>query len=105
MNWESKVVFEHKSLFYLYDANRKEVLENKNYLSIYKEFCGNAVKNAPVEISQTIAEEFNDRIREHFSIAFKAFKKEKRNWTLLQAASILVVFVLIVLLFRNCGGG
>ena len=104
MTWESRVVFEFKSQFYLYDDTTKEVVENKDYLSVYKELCNNAVRHSPEELSHTLAEEFNNRIRGHFNIALKAFKKEKQKRRLLQTASVLGAFILILILFRNCSG-
>ena len=105
MNWESKVVFELKSLFYRYDTDRKELIENKDYLSTYKEYCDNAVRFSPSELAETLAEEFNDRIREHFSVALKAFNKEKRSRMLVQVAVIAAVFLVVVMMFQMCGTG
>ncbi|MDR1439792.1 MAG: hypothetical protein LBJ10_07235 [Clostridiales bacterium] len=103
MAWESKVVNELRKTFYTYDYGKKELIENKEYLDKYKEFCQNAVKCSPADMSGELAEEFNDRIRGHFSLAHRALKKERRRAALILSSATLLLMVLVTIAFRSCG--
>jgi tetratricopeptide (TPR) repeat protein len=101
--WESKIVNEFRKTFYTYDYGRRELVENKEYLDKYKEYCQNAVRCSPADMSAGLAEEFNDRIRGHFGLAMKALKKERRRMAAVLSSATLILFVLVTMAFRSCG--
>jgi len=78
MTWESRVIDEFKKSFYEY-SRKNGFKENREYIDRYREYCDNAVRNSPANVSRALADEFNERIRSHFKIAHKAYKKEKHK--------------------------
>ena len=99
--WESRVVNEYNKSFY--DYNRKGGLsENKEYLDKYREYCDNAVRCSPGEISDELAGEFNDHIKSHFNIAYRAYKRDKRRSTMFTALTGGVLFGLAALALNAC---
>ncbi|MCL2146742.1 MAG: hypothetical protein FWH52_02940 [Synergistaceae bacterium] len=99
--WESKVVNEHKGSFYSYDRKSKELVENKEYIDRYKELCQTAVRHCPSDSSDELAEEFNDRIREHFAIAVRAYKEERNRQRYMAIVIALIIFCLIAFGLRS----
>jgi tetratricopeptide (TPR) repeat protein len=105
LTWESRVVNEFSKAFYAFDAKKAVLVENKEYLATYKEYCDNAVRYCPSELAAELAEEFNGHIRDHFSIAFRAYKKERRRNTLTAAAAVSTLLALAALALRACRAG
>jgi tetratricopeptide (TPR) repeat protein len=99
---ESMVVNQLKQSFYYYDKAKKEVIENKPYIDQYKDFCQTAVRNCPSELSEELAEEFNDRLREHFSIAMTPFNEVRKRHRSIVITAAMVVFCVIALGLRAC---
>ena len=100
--WESKVVNEFNKSFYTYNREKKQLIENKEYLDVYKEYCDNAVKYCPTDMSEQLAEEYNDRIRDHFDIALKAYKKEKYSTMRIQMIAVLIFLILTAMILQAC---
>ena len=99
--WESRVVNEYKKSFYEF-SRKNGLVESKEYLAKYKEYCDNAVRCCPGDIADELAGEFNDHIRSHFDIAYRAYRREKRKsaaFTALMAAS---AFCLVALALNAC---
>ena len=98
---ESKVVNGFKQSFYIFNKEKKDVVENGKYLEQYKELCQTAVRYCPSDMTHDLAEEFNDRIREHFHIARRAFDEERKKYRLIVLAAALVAFLVIAMLFMR----
>ena len=99
--WESRVVNDYKKSFYEF-SRKGGLTENKKYLEKYREFCDNAVRHCPGDISGDLAEEFNDHIRGHFSIAYRAYKNEKRKSAIFTALVTVSMFSLAALALNSC---
>jgi len=99
--WESRIVNEYRKSFYEY-RRKGGLVENKEYLETYREYCDNAVRNSPGDTAGDLAEEFNDRIRSHFNIAFKAYKLDKRRSATLAALAAASLFLLAALALNSC---
>jgi len=101
---ESKVVNELKQSFYLFDKEKKVLVENSEYLNRYKELCKTAVRHCPSDMSGDLAEEFNDRIREHFNLAFIAYDEERKKRRNIIITAALILFCAIAIGLRTCSG-
>jgi len=91
--WEAKVINQLQKSFYRYDR-KIGLIENKEYLDKYKEYCENAVRCSPGELAGELASEFNEHIRGHFNIAYRAYKNDKRRntaYTILTASALFAV--------------
>ena len=99
--WESRIVNEFRKPFYEY-SRKGGLVENKEYLETYREYCGNAVRNSPGEMAGGLAEEFNDRIRSHFDLAYRAYKHDKRRSATLAALAAASLFLLAALALNSC---
>ena len=99
---ESKVVNELRQSFYTYNKKTNGLVEAKEHLDQYKELCHTAVKLSPSDISDELAEEFNDRIREHFNIAMKAYMKARKRYRTIVITAALVLFLIIAIGFKAC---
>ncbi|MCL2059115.1 MAG: hypothetical protein FWH01_08690 [Oscillospiraceae bacterium] len=101
LTWESQVVNEYKKSFYEF-SRKNGLVENKEYIEKYREYCDNAVRHSPGEISDELAEEFNDHIRGHFNIAYRAYKLEKRRSTTFTALTAASMLALVALALNAC---
>ena len=99
--WESRVVNEYHKSFYRY-SKEKGVVENKEYIEKYRGFCDNAIHNCPSDIASELAEEFNDRIRAHFDLAYRAYKADKRKSSTYVLLTAATAFVVIAITLRSC---
>ena len=99
--WESRVINEYHKSFYEF---RKEngVVENKEYLAKFRELCGNAVRHCPGDMAGELAEEFNERVRGHFDIAYRAYKLEKRRTTAYTLLAGATLFALAAMALNAC---
>ena len=98
---ESKLVNELRQSFYIYDKEKKELIENGKYLEQYKALCNEAVRYSPSDLCDEMAEEFNDRIREHFNIARKAFENDRKKYRKIVITAALITICIIIILFKS----
>jgi len=98
---ESRVVNEHHASFYEYNKDGG-LKENKAYIDKYRELCGNAVRHCPAESAEALAEEFNDRIRAHFNIAYRAYKQERRRTLKFVVLASSALLLLSALALNSC---
>ena len=98
---ESRVVNEKNKSFYEFNRNGG-LVENKGYLAKYKEYCNNAVRHCPGEEADDLAEEFNDHIRSHFNIAYRAYKAEKRKSRTFAVLALATMLSLATLALNAC---
>jgi len=99
--WEAKVVNELKNSFYTY-SKKGGLKENKEYLTRYKELCDNAVRHSPSGTADELAEEFNDRIREHFELAHRAYRNDRRKSASFSALAAAALITLIAVALHSC---
>jgi hypothetical protein len=99
---ESEVVNGMGKAFYEYNPKKSGLVENGGYLKKYKEYCANAVKHCPRDESEALAEEFNDHIREHFSIAHRIYKRERRRAILYKVFVGAALLILSALALHAC---
>jgi len=100
-NWESRVVNDFKKSFYEYTP-RGGLTEKKEYMDKYREFCDSAVRYCPGDMADGLAEEFNDRIRNHFDFAYRAYKLDRRRSAAFAAFSAASLFALAAVALRSC---
>lgn len=128
LSWESRVVNDYRKAFYEYkrggtqaDRGRTEtgrggieksgsdflrggvLTENKEFLDKYREYCNNAVRCCPADMAEELADEFNDRIRSHFDIAYRAYKRDRRNSTAYALLAAGSFFALAAVALKSCG--
>ena len=99
--WESRVVNEYNRSFYTY-SSKDGLAENKEYLAKYREYCENAVRYCPGDIADEFADEFNEHIRSHFSIAYRAYKRDKRRSAMFTVLTGGAIFSLAALALNAC---
>jgi len=102
--WEARVLAESGKPFYAYDYETKELVEDTAAVERYKELCREALRCCPQEMSGALAEEVNERAREHFRLAYRAFRHERHRVRFMQLSAVLFAAILVILAYKSCAG-